>query len=206
MPSINMIAARRAEKKRFAQMIYVTLFVVIAEVAIGLLLFGFVTTRIFAVGRENKRLDKELARVQPTVEKIQEYEAEIKKLRPRMELLADSREQTLLWHRVLNDLSRSMPQKTWLSSMTVSQPTDSGQQNAGSKAGPTLNLKGVSASQGLIGEAMLRLSQCPEFERVDLSYTQMTANKEVDSIEFQLAAVMKPFEQPKGGNSGNGSD
>ena len=206
MPSINMIAIRGAERKRLEKLICVTLLVVAAELAVILCLLGFMTTRVFTAGWESDRLDQKLAKIKPTVDKIRQYEGEIAKLQPRLDLLSDSREQTLLWYTVLQDLARSMPANTWLSSVTTTRPAVTGLARSQPVPPPTLSLRGVSVSQALIGETMLRLNQFPEFERVDLNYTQGNESRAVECVEFQLAALMKSNEPQKGGASNNATN
>lgn len=202
MPSVNMIAARRAEKKRVERLIYITLLVIIGELAITLGVVGFMTARIHADNTRIRQLDEQMECIQPTVEKIRGYEAEIKELEPRLELLSQSRKRTLLWYRVLQDLSRSMPEKTWLTSVATTVPAAASDSSGGTSKPdqmPALNLAGSSVSQRLVGETMLRLNQCSEFERVDLSYTQENSGTGKEWLQFQIAAKLRSDEPKKGG-------
>lgn len=203
MPSINMIAARRAEKVRLEKMMRIAFLVIVGEAVLMLFLLGFMTTRIFSANREITRLDNELARIQPTVEKIKAYEAEIKKLEPRLNLLADSREQTMLWFNILQNLSRSMPEKTWVSNVTTSRAAPTGPAGREKQSATTLTVRGMSVSQGLVGETMLRLGQYPEFKKVNLDYTQEASSRDFEAVEFQLGALLNEPKPQKGGTSGD---
>jgi len=220
MPSVNMIAARRAEKKRLEKLIYMTLVVIVGELAIMLAVMGFMTARVHADNSRIHGLDRDMARIQPTVDKIRKYESQIKELSPRLDLLSSSRDQTMLWHSVLQDLGRCMPEKTWLTSVATSVTSSS---SSGGKSAPatTLNLGGSSVSQQLVGEAMLRLNQCPEFEKVDLTYTQDNPSSvrssgssasgddetvSSETLQFQMSAKLKSAEAKKGGSSGHVTD
>ncbi|HUV04569.1 MAG TPA: PilN domain-containing protein [Armatimonadota bacterium] len=208
MPSINMIAIRGAERKKLEKLICVTLLVIISELVVILFLLGFMTTRGFSAARQMESLDRKLVKIQPTVDKIRQCEGEIAKLQPRLILLADSREQTLVWYSVLQDLARSMPANTWLNSVTTTRAAVTGPGPSNNQPAPpaTVNVRGISTSQALIGETMLRLNQFPEFQRVDLSYTQNSEGRAVDCVEFQLAALMKSNEPEKGGAIGNATN
>ena len=209
MPSVNMIAARRAEKKRLEKLVYITLLVIIGELGITLGVVGFMTARVHADNARIDQLDNQMECIQPTVEKIRKYEAEIKELEPRLELLSRSRNRTMLWYNVLQDLGRSMPEKTWLTSMaTIAAPAESASSSGASKPAPmpAVNLAGTSVSQRLVGEAMLRLNQCSEFERVDLSYTQQNGGAGKEGLQFQIAAKLRSDEPKKGGVTKNVSD
>ena len=208
MPSINMIAARRAEKKFLEKLVRIALLVIVGELAVAIGVLGFMTARVHSARWSISQLDRKLSKIQPTVDRIRSYESEIKKLEPRLNLLADSREQTLLWHTILLNLSRSMPESTWLNSLTTNQaaaaPPSS---DAGAPApAPIVTLAGVSVSQGLVGETMLRLNQFPEFDRVDLSYTQPGGDERSPAVQFQIAAKLKSSEPEKGGASNNVSN
>ena len=198
MPSINMIAARRAEKKRLEKLVSTVFLVIIGELAIALAIVGFMTARVHAANTAMRQLDSKLTKLQPTVDKIHRYEVEIKLLEPRLGLLSESREQTLLWYTILQNLSKSMPEKTWLTSVATTQTESTPGSQA--TAAPALNLSGMSVSQRLVGEAMLRLNQFPEFRRVDLSYTQ-EGNKECNTLEFQVIARLPAKESKEGGTA-----
>mgnify|MGYP001118829796 CR=1 FL=1 len=201
MPSINMIAARGAERKRLEKFICITLLVILCEVAATLFIFGFMTTRIYTANCQLRDLDKRLTKIKPTVDKIRSYEAELTKLQPKLDLLASSREQTLVWYSLLQNLAYSMPEKTWLSAVSTSRVQTSTTSADNQQSPPTtVSLRGISTSQALIGDTMLRLSQLPVFERVDLDYTQNSPGRAVDCLEFQLTAKMKQQSTPKGGS------
>ncbi len=196
MPSINMIAARRAEKKRIEKFVYITLMVIAGEAALVLGTLGFMTAKVHAAGSHIKQLDAQMIRVQPTVERIQSYESEIKDLKPRLDLLESSRKSTLTWYVIMHDLARSMPEKTWLTSVStqVVQPSAADVLQTPSA---TISIGGNSISQKLVGETMLRLNECPEFDRVDLTYTQ-EAGGTLKALQFMISAKLGS-EPQKGG-------
>ena len=194
MPSINMIAARRAEKKRLEKLVSSVFLVIIGEIVITLAVVGFMTARVHAANVAIRGLDAKLTELRPTVDKISRYEKEIKALEPRLNLLTESRERTLLWYTVLKDLSRSMPEKTWLTSVSTNRT----QSQTGEESDPAISLAGVSMSQRLVGETMLRLNQFPEFKRVDLNYTQ-EGNGEWKTLEFQVVARLASKGTKEGG-------
>ena len=198
MPSVNMIAAHRAEKKRLEKLVYVVVVLIVSQLAVALVLFGVTAARMYGASRTIEGLDQKLAKIQPVMDKIQYYQSQIKDLEPRLNLLADSREQTLVWHTVLQNLSWSVPESTWLTSLTTNQPRESASGDGQSKPAVTIRLSGVSVSQRLVGETMLRLNEFPEFERVDLNYTQRGADQRLKTLDFQIAALLESNEPQKG--------
>jgi len=209
MPSINMIATRRAERRNLERQVRMAGLIVLCMVVAGFAVLSFMTACIYATDRTISKLDKQLATIQPTVKQIADYEAQTKELQPRLQLLADSREKTLLWYSIMQDLSRSMPANTWLTDVTtvktmqVSAPTgESAAQTRTQKV--SLKLRGTSTSQMMVGETMIRLNNWPEFERVDLSYTQQGGREDATTVEFEINAPLLD-RSTKGGISPNGS-
>ncbi len=216
MPSINMIATRRAERRNLESQIRMAGLIVLCLVVIAFGVLSFMTARIFATDRAIDQLDKQLSSIQPTVKQIADYEVQTKELQPRLQLLADSREKTLLWYSVMQDLSRSMPADTWLTDVstikTTTQAFQPSQPSQGTPASarpkPTqkvsLKLRGTSVSQMMVGETMLRLNTWPEFESVDLSYTQQSAREDANTVEFEINAPLLD-RSAKGGVTTNDS-
>lgn len=202
MPSINMIAARRAEKKKLEQRVRAAFLVIIAGVALGLGVLSYMAARVYTAGQHSESLDQTLSRFQPKVDMIRDYESQISALAPRLELLSQSKGETLLWCSVLQDLSQSMPEKTWLMNITTQRTQTTPAAGKTASAGATVvSLKGVSVSQKLVGEAMLRLNRFPEFQRVDLTYTQQGTKMAADTLDFEVAAMLNEKAAQKGGSS-----
>jgi len=198
MASINMIAARRAEKLKTEKMVRGMLLGIFAEIAVALGLLSFFMARIFSAGLTLEKLSMDLKKIEPAVQRITTCQRLIKDLEPKLELLADSRESTLLWTNIMHDLSRSMPANTWLSNVSsnvITAPSTDPKQKPTSKV--VLTLAGTSVDQSLIGEAMLRFGQHGEVEKVDLNYTRRNPSMEVEAVDFDMAATLKPKEPAK---------
>lgn len=206
MPSINMIAARRAEKKKLEERVRIALICVIGSVAIALAILGFMTARVYSTSRAIVTVDKQLAEVQPTVDKILRYEDDINNLMPKLDLLQDSRKQTMVWYGILDDLSRSMAEKTWVTGLSTSTRAIAATDGKPSRLVSMVSLRGTSISQSMVGETMLRLNQSAEFAKIDLDYTQKGSSQDVDLLDFVISAEIKPENSEKeevSGNAGN---
>jgi Tfp pilus assembly protein PilN len=188
MVSINMIAARRAERLRLAR---ITRALSLSAGMAGALLFAIFATmsaRIIATRIESGRVDSQLARLQPTLDRIAALNQERNILKPKLVVLDNAQTATLRWHSVLADLQRSIPPQTWLIGLAVEGARDSDQ---------TVRLNGVTMSQKLVGEAMLRLNQNRLYKAIDLHFTQSGKLGERDTVEFELAAHLQPMEGAK---------
>ncbi|HEY3299022.1 MAG TPA: hypothetical protein VGK34_10235, partial [Armatimonadota bacterium] len=198
MPSINLIAARRSEKLKLEKQVSVMFLVVVGLVAITIGLFSFMTARVISAGLTLDKLNTDLKKIEPTVQKIQMYETQIKELTPKLELLADSRESTMLWSNVMHDISSSMATDTWLINLQTSVPTQTNQADPQQKTAIpiVLTMNGTSSSQTLVGETMLRLTQCREFDRVDLDYTKKNGSSDMDALDFSFNIKVHPIAKP----------
>jgi len=198
-----MIAGRRAEKTKLENRVRAALLLAFGEVVVAIALFSFMTACMFTADLKIDRLDSQLKKLEPTVDKIHYYETQISELKPKLNLLADSRETTLMWSQIFQDLSHSMPESTWLSNVASVHSTDASANvassaAAGSPATPApkpvsklvLTLRGTSENQRLVGDAMLKLGQFPEFKQVDLNFTSKGGNAEMEAVDFEVAAVV----------------
>lgn len=184
MPSINMIAPRRAEKKRLESNVRKLLFVIVIEVAVMVSIFTLLVTRVCGTQSDIANLDKQLAKLQPTVDKIEGYEKSTNELAPKLEILSQAKSDTTRWCRVLHALSMSLPDKTWLTRISTTTTPD--------YANITMSINGVSADQSLVGQTMLRLHDTvDDFNKVDLHYTQQAAIGPLTAVEFEMAAGIK---------------
>ncbi|MGC8861619.1 MAG: PilN domain-containing protein [Armatimonadota bacterium] len=192
MPSINMIAPRRAERRRLERDMRRLMIVILAELVCAVAVGGWVCTRLLTTRSRIADLDVQLTRLQPIVRQIEEYESATAKLAPKLDLLNKAKERTMRWYNSLDRLTQSLPQSTYLTRIETRSSDKKDQ------AGTIVNLSGISISQARIGEAMLRLAAIPDFQRVDLHYSQPNSVDGCPAIEFEIGAVMKGSEPPKG--------
>ncbi len=208
MSSINMIAARRAERKRSERQVRIAAMVVLCELVALFAIASFMTARIYAASGTIRQLDRKLVKILPTVEKIKAYEAETKKLQPKVDLLADSCERTLVWYSLMQNLGRSVPENTWLSSINSvrSVPAKGTDSSEPQPPKTTVNLRGTSVNQRLVGETMLRLNQYSGLERVDLNYTQSGRSQALNTIDFEIATLLAPYNSTGKGARAHGGN
>jgi Tfp pilus assembly protein PilN len=198
MPSINMIATRRSEKKRFERNMRRLMAVVLAEVVVGLVLGGWFTARIIGTRDRINNMDVQLQKLRPTVKKIEDYEAETGKMRPKLELLETAKGRTLRWYNMLAEMSSVLPSQTWITKLESVDPGV--QQGQPSENGAsTVNITGVAPNHNQVGDTMLRLNSYPDFEKVDLTYTSTEMVGKQQATGFSISIAMKKDEKPKEG-------
>lgn len=189
MPSINMIAPRRAEKLRLESNVRKLLMAIFIEALVIVCVAGFLVTRVYKTRSMISDLDVQLSKLQPTVNKIEDFEKATQSLTPKLGTLNDAKAETLRWCRMLNDVSFSLPDKMWLTRISATvepqQPDNI-----------SVTLCGVAVDQGLVGQTMLRMhDMVTDFEGIDLHYTQKTIIGPLTAVEFEMAAAMKPLKK-----------
>lgn len=164
MPSINMIAPRRAEKRRLERAMRQLVMLILAEFVFVVALGGWVFTKTLTTRATIAELNAQLQTLAPKIKTIQQLDQKTAKLKPKVDLLNQAMTQTMCWYNTLDRLTQSVPASTWLTRLSTSTA-------AGSKS-LTLNIAGMTDEQARVGETMLRLHSNPDFKSVDLHYTQ----------------------------------
>jgi len=206
MPYINMIFARTAEKRKLEERVRIAILLVLGSIVIGLGIVSFMTARVYSTGKDIERVNDQLAKVQPIVDSIGQYENDTSKLMPRLQLLTESRDQTLQWCNALQDIGRDMADKTWLASLTTTTRIDPAVGGQPAQTSTMINMRGVSATQSLVGETMLRLNQSPLFKAVNLDFTQKKPASDIDALDFAINVQLAPVKTADKGASGNAGD
>ncbi|MFQ3548372.1 MAG: PilN domain-containing protein [Armatimonadota bacterium] len=198
MPSVNMIAPRRAEKKKLERdmrrLLYVALVLIIA--AIGVI--GWYGTQMYTMKNHIADLDVQIAKLDPVVKTIKKYQAATKELTPKLELLNEAKYKTMRWYNTLDQLTQSLPESTFLT--RIGNTSDSGKGEV-----TALTISGVSSSQTRVGETMLRLSTIEEFRSINLKYTKESGKGMNTAVEFEIGADLKAPKSSKGAEDKNGS-
>lgn len=199
MPSINMIAPRRTEKKRLERDMRRLFVVILVELVFALGLGGWVATKMLTTADRMSELDAELSKFQPTVRQIEEYDAATTRLTPKLDLLNAAQKGTMRWYNTLDRMTQSLPPSTWLTRV-MSVPAKEG-------AEPGLNLTGVSVSQERVGELMMLLARHDSFSNVDLHFTEKSEMGTQTVVGFEIGATLNAGESDtpsQGGKTAKG--
>lgn len=198
MPSINMIAVRREEKRRQEQNIRKLLYSILAEVALVIMVTSVMLGRILVTENQINRLSDRLKTLQPSVTKIQQLQSQTAALLPKVETLDGAKADTLFWYENLYAVTASLPPKTWLTAIGTGGPAGQGPATPGASSGddPTLNISGIAMSQAVVGETMLRMNQSPSLDHVELAFVQQQKIGPMDAVGFQMTVHLKPETAP----------
>jgi Tfp pilus assembly protein PilN len=179
MISVNMISARRAEHLKMLRWVRA---LGLATTIVGAGMFAvnfFVRVQIFATGVALHAVEDELGRLKPALDRLAQVQ---------LQTLDKAQTDTMKWHKVLCSLRKTVPNRAWLTSLNVDGGRDEDQ---------TVRLNGITVSQSLVGETMLRLNATKLYKTVDLHFTQSGKMGERDTVEFEVAAHLPPAEKPK---------
>ena len=194
MPSINMIAVRREEKRRQEQNIRKLLYSILGEIGLVVAVTCVMTARILVTQNEISRLSDRVKTLQPAVTKIQQLQSQTAALMPKVQTLDGAKADTLFWYKNFYAVTTSLPPKTWLTALGTGAAGGTGTVTPGAASGddPTLNLVGVAMSQAIVGETMLRMNQAPSLDHVDLAFVQQQKIGTTDTVAFQMTVHLKP--------------
>lgn len=184
MPNLNLIAARREEKKRLERNTRHLFVGLVGTVASVLVLVSALGAQRLTLKGELTQANAKMEKLKPVLDEISRIEKEAAELKPKVETLQTAKADTLRWRALYQVVSQSVPASAWLSGM--SSTAQNGE--------TTLTLTGIAPSQTLVGECMTRLGQYPVFDKVELRFTQTAGAPEdpVQRVNFEIGAHLTP--------------
>ncbi len=186
MPNINLVAARREEKRQIttlSRQLFVGL------IASGGLLFlaigawGFVLS---SQGGQIKQLDAKVAELQPKIDRIEQRKKDIAALKPRVETLDNARLSTLRWRSFMNVLAEATPPYVYYTSVAT----------GGGASDSSVSLKGMAPSNAIVGELSQALSKNGNSMFDVVETPQVTNNSApedpVQKVTFDMNLFLRP--------------
>ncbi len=199
MPSINMIANRRAEKKRQEMNVRKLVYGISAEVGCILVATSVLYLHMVNVRGQVSDLGGQIQKLAPKVNAIDDLEKQTQVLAPKVTTLDGAKADTLFWYSNLSAITSSLPPKAWLTSLAATG--SGGAPGSASGSDPTVQLSGQSLDQSQVGEAMLRMNQSPGLDHVDLAFVQQQKTGDLTTVAFQMTVHLKPEPSaPSGAN------
>lgn len=195
MPLINMIAERREQQAQLVRRRKQLLTVLLVEVSVLASLFSFLGVGTMTLQARLERAQREIQRLQPTLDTIAKIERGTQTLMPKLRTLTEAQEHTRRWYVTINGIARSLPGDVWLTGISTTQVQDSEKK----RQTTVITLTGSTLTQQQVGEMMLRLNAIPTFEKVELHFTQQRSYNDLETVDFEVAARV----QTPGGEEGN---
>jgi len=182
---INLIAARRAERRKMELIRAILLRSMVGVGGAAAFTAAFMTFNIQVVKSRIEDVNQQTAMLQDTVTRVEALQARMSALQPRVATLLRAQNATNRWRAVLQEISVSLPEKTWITSF-ASQAGE----------GDSFTITGQSISQKEVGKAMMSLGTQPYIKEVSLQYTQ-TAGGDAKGVTFALTGALQPTEPTK---------
>ena len=208
MPSINMIAARRAEKRRIQQNTRKLIYAIVGEVGLVLVAVSFMVGRLVTTCGTIDRLDMRIKALEPKVNEIQQLQSDTASLQPKVQVLQDASASTNYWYSALSTISSGLHGAAWVTSVAATGNPDAAppKDSSGPAAdGAKLNLQGMAANQIAVGNAMLRLNTYPAVNQVSLNVLEQTVIGAKPAVNFQMVVQLKPHDKAAEKLGGNGN-
>ncbi len=117
MPSINMLALRREEKRRQEKNARKLLYSIAGEIGVVLAVASVMTARILVAQNHINDLSDQLVKLKPQVAQIQALQVRTAALQPKVNTLDGAKADTLFWYNNFYAVTASLPPKTWLTSL-----------------------------------------------------------------------------------------
>ena len=190
MPSINLIAEQRAQKRAAEKKARNWFFALVSVSTAGFLAFGFLFLRVESLKANARGLESQIEKLRPVRDEIDANKTTLAELQPKLTILADAQKTTQRWWRIFDHIGKAIPPQTWISNLKSSQPND--------MTKPVeITWTGMSADQTLIGNLMDGLSACPELGMVSLRYTEQKHAVQGVGIEFSIVSIVPGTDDPK---------
>ena len=184
MPNVNLISARRAEKKKVELWTRQLFFGLSGSVGAFILLVSYLGVQRLSMAGELAQADEHLRSLKPKKDRVEQLKRDKADLGPKVETLQKAKLDTLRWKALLQVVSQSIPPDTWLSSITAS----------GTDTATVLRLNGITATQTSAAQTVLNLQVHPLFEKVDLGFTNQasgTPNDPTPRVNFEIDTILK---------------
>jgi type IV pilus assembly protein PilN len=139
--------------------------------------------KVHALQNDVAEIKEEVRAIQPQVDRVKRLTAQREELEARLGIIQQLDRGRFLSVRVMDDMARQVPRYMWLTSLQQQGPT-------------SLKMGGVTFSNLIVAEFMMRLEQSPLFSNIDLVETKRGQIDERDVMEFTLTATLTPDEVP----------
>jgi len=214
MPSINMIAARRAEKHRSEIRTKNIILGIVIEAGLFLVALSFMVVQLVTSQSQIGGLNDQINKLKPQVAQIQSLERETAGLQPKLIALTSARDNTLYWYTAIENVTNSLSSSTWLANLSTSGDPTGGSATASPTAvtpPAQMLIAGTSLNQADVGLTMLSLNQYPHFDHVTLNFVQQgqAPGSKISTIvpyQFQIALQMHSTAPPKDSSKTTGND
>ncbi len=180
LPKEERVSTRRVTLPKLGTMAPIA--VLVAVVAIVGATAALEQAKVSALKSDVSELRDEVRAIQPQVDRVKRLTAQREELERRLDVIRQLDEGRFLSVRVMDDASRQVPRYLWLTAMT--------------QGGSRVSVTGVTFSNLIVADFMMRMERSPLFADVDLNTTYRGEIDDRDVVEFSVSARITPEEVP----------
>ena len=188
MPFINLIAEQREKKRASERKMRTWFYVFLSSFILGISLCGLLFIRTQMLIADARELQRDAEKLRPIIEQFEATKNALAQLNPRIKTLEKAVESTKRWNRIFNHFAYVTPTDTWLTALKSDAKQEKGKPLS-------VTFTGMSASQELIGELMLRLQQSFDLQSITLKYTDAKRIQVGEGLEFQIISTLQGTEE-----------
>ena len=175
MIRINLIPAEEIKRSAGKRQEMAVGALVIGCAIVGLIVVhGWQQFAIMSVGRQESRLEREIAELKGPYEAVVKMEREKKDLEEKLAVIRNLEAKKLGPVRMLADLSEATPEKLWLTDFI--------------ETGGSLRISGLGVDEQTVADFLRRLAESPYFRSVDLEDTSEVQAEGVKHKRFVIKA------------------
>ena len=139
--------------------------------------------KVAALQNDVSEIRAEVLAIQPQVDRVKKFTAQREELERRLDVIRQLDEGRFLCVRTMDDLSRETPQYLWLTRVAQQGPAK-------------VVVDGVTFSNLIVADFMMRLERSSMFAGVDLVSTERGEIDGRDVVQFEITALLTPDEAP----------
>lgn len=157
---------------------------ILPAVLVVVCVHAFLTqSKLTVLRKDVVEVREEVRTIQPQVDRVKKLTAKREELERRLEVIRQLDEDRFLSVRWMDELSRHLPGYLWL--------TEASQIGAGQ-----IRVSGVTFSNLIVADMMMRLERSSMFANVDLSQTERGLIDGREVIQFSINSSLTPDEDP----------
>lgn len=145
--------------------------------------------RIAGLKRDIARAEEEARLLKPQIDKVNELTRKREELNTRLQVIQDLDKGRFHSVRLMDELAQDLPQYLWVTSFR-------------DQAGSRVSMDGVTFSNLVVADLMMRLDRSPLFQNVDLVVTEKGSIESRQVTKFTVTAEITPgatLKPPAGG-------
>jgi Tfp pilus assembly protein PilN len=164
---------------------------IVAEFAVFVIVSSGCAARLVASRSQEAALDGQIHKLAPKVGQITRLQNSTLALAPKISALSDAQSQTNSWRNSIIDITYSLPQDMWITSITSSGTFAQAGASSDTDTAAHFTISGSAGSEFSVGQAMLMMNAKPSIAAVTLGDVSHSVAAHGGGVSCQLVAKLK---------------